>query len=101
MKPDNTVKGHVPAQHCPDTARNRVGVEFLPDSGWQIEIGRTPAKLFPDPQSMRDNEGTTQYKRPYGNSRRRQTFVPVELVIDAEDKRSGSRQLGCPVKPAN
>ena len=66
----------------------RVSVEFLPHSGWQVDIGRTPVKAFAAAQTRRDNTTPTGYKRARGSSRPPHVFVPVGPVIDAGKQRA-------------
>ena len=101
MKPTTTTQKHPRNNQSilPTTAR-RVAVEFLPHSGWQVEIGHTPAKAFAAPQTMRDKEATTGYKRAHGSSQPAHGFVPLELLSDAEEQREAPpRYCECRATP--
>ena len=100
MKLTTTMKNTEPSTHTlhrnifPPVQRG-VEVEFLPHLGWQAEVGRTPTKAFPPHQSKRDKAHLNRYKHPRGSSRLTHMFVPVELVIDAEQRRAECRQTSC------
>ncbi|MEI6085087.1 MAG: hypothetical protein WCS70_12400 [Verrucomicrobiota bacterium] len=103
MKPTTVKKNHTnnqvsPAANLPAPPR-RVAVEFLPHSGWQVDIGHTPVKAFAAPQTMRDKKPVTHYKRAQGRSQFPHAFVPMALVIDAEKKRATRRHMECRATP--
>jgi len=104
MKPTTTTKKHrshnqsSPSTNLPATQR-RVTVEFLPQSGWQVEIGRTPAKAFAAPQTVRDIAPVTGYKRAHGSSQPTHVFVPVGLMSATDEQRATPRYRGCRATP--
>lgn len=105
MKPATTTKHHA-AVHSANlpAAPQRVTVEFLPDTGWQVEIGRTPVKVFAAPQTRRDKGRSTGYKRAHGRSQPQPVFVPVGLMMAAAKQQATPRYGECratPKQPVN
>jgi hypothetical protein len=101
MKPTATTKQnrrHHP-QNTPAILPARVSVKFLPHFGWQVDIGRTPAKAFVTPQTLRDNAAVAGYKPANGRSQPPRGFVPVRLMMDAKKQAAAPRQLVCRATP--
>lgn len=77
------------ARRCQLTSPpRRVEVEFLPEVRWDVAIRRPSNR----PQTKRDNFLPGGYKRPPSSDRPYHVFVPVELLVDAEQKRAARRQ---------
>ncbi|MCG3147619.1 MAG: hypothetical protein PCFJNLEI_01059 [Verrucomicrobiae bacterium] len=93
MKPTTTMKKQR-TTNLPGTPK-RVPVVFLPQQGWQVDIGRTPVKTFATAQTVRDNSSLTGYKRAHGSSQLTHVFVPVGLLDDAAKQRATSRHSEC------